>query len=227
MKPLTLLLIYLAAGTNWGVAEAAKVRTDVRNQRYCEIFLANGSRSLITLDVFNTLGLNDCPEDQWRALKPDRLKKKFHARQVVMNGPRYFMMDTISEVGSGEVESFDGLQARKVATFQIHPTGLGGKGEPPYTEQAINRDTQYKFVKDRPIYELISSDGHTYVMQSYSQIIDPALTQQQLSTLGSRLKLPKGWKYKERMLDSDLDMNSMGKAYVVQDDLKNTYQRMN
>jgi hypothetical protein len=45
-------------------------------------------------------------------------------------------------------------------------------------------------------------------MQSYSQIIDPILTQQQLLTLGSRLKLPKGWKYQNRLLDSDLEMNS-------------------
>jgi haloalkane dehalogenase len=226
MKARIALVLLVAIGAAGSAAQEMKQRSNVRNQRYCEIFLANGSLSLITLDVYNTLGLNDCPNDQWKALKPDALKKEFHARQVVMNGPRYFMMDTIAEQSSGQVQSFDGLQARKVATFQMHPSGLGGRGKPPYTEQAINRDTDYTFDKGKPVYELVSPDGHTYVMQSYSVMVDPNLTQDQLVNLSSRLKLPKGWKYQSPVLDRDLVMKSGGTAYVIQDDLKNTYQRM-
>jgi len=227
MKRPIVLLIFFVMVAIWCSAQERKVRTNVRNQRYCEVFLANGNRNLVTLEVFNTLGLNDCPDSQWKSLKPDAVKKEFHVRQVVMNGPRYFMMDTISEQGSGQVQSFDGLQARKVATFQMHLSGMGGRREPPYTEQPIDRDTQYVFDKGKAVYELVAPDGHTYVMQSYSQIVDPNLTQEQLSNLASRLKLPKGWKYQVRTLDSDLEMKSGGKAYVVQDDLKDTYQRMN
>ena len=39
--------------------------------------------------------------------------------------------------------------------------------------------------------------------------------------------LPLGWKYQVRNLDSNLEMKTGGKAYVVQDDLKDTYQRLN
>jgi hypothetical protein len=193
--------------------------------RYCEILLANGNRSQVTIEVYNTLGLNDCPENQWQALKPNAVAKEFQTRKAIMNGPRYFMMDTISERGPGQVQSFAGLQMRKVATFQMKPTG--GRSSPPYTEQVIDRDTDYLFDKGKPVYELVASDQHVYIMQSYSRIVDPGLSQDQLTSVGSRLKLPKGWKYQVRNADSDLEMKSGGKAYVVQDDLKDTYQRLN
>jgi hypothetical protein len=180
-----------------------KTGRNVRNVRYCKILLANGNRSQVMVEVYNTLGLNDCPESQWQALKPNAVAKEFHARKAIMNGPRYFMMDTISERGSGEVQSFGSLQMRKVATFQMKPTG--GGPSPPYTEQAINRDTDYLFDKGKPVYELLAPDQHVYVMQSYSKIVDPSLSQDQLANLGSRLRLAKGWKYQARNLDSNLE----------------------
>jgi haloalkane dehalogenase len=224
MKQVFVLLTFLGTVTTVPRAQDARTRRSVRNVRYCEILLANGNRSQVTIEVYNTLGLNDCPDSQWQALKPNAVAKEFHARKAIMNGPRYFMMDTVSERGSGEVRSFGGLQMRKVATFQIKPAGRGSS--PPYTEQAINRDTDYLFDKGKPVYELVAPDQHVYVMQSYSKIVDPSLSQDQLANLGSRLRLLKGWKYHVRNLENNLEMKSGGKAYVVQDDLKDTYQRM-
>ena len=225
MKQALVLLGFMGMVTAVSPAQDTRTGKNVRNVRYCEILLANGNRSQVTIEVYNTLGFNDCPDNQWQTLKPSALAKDFHARKAIMNGPRYFMMDTISERGSGQVQSFGGLQMRKVATFQMKPTGR--KPSPPYTEQAIDRDTDYLFDKGKPVYELVAPDQHVYVMQSYSKIVDSSLAQDQLANLGSRLQLPKGWKYQLRNLDSDLEMKSGGKAYVVQDDLKDTYQRMN
>ena len=225
MKQALVVLGFIGMVTAVCTAQDTRTGKNVRNVRYCEILLANGNWSQVTIEVYNTLGLNDCPENQWQALKPNAVAKEFHARKAIMNGPRYFMMDTISERGSGPVQSFDGLQMRKVATFQMKPTGR--KPSPAYTEQAIDRDTDYLFDEGKPVYELVAPDQHVYVMQSYSKIVDPSLSQDQLASLGSRLKLPKGWTYQVRNADSDLEMKSGGKAYVVQDDLKDTYQRMN
>jgi len=188
------------------IAPALDTQTgkSVRNARYCEILLANGNLSQVTIEVYNTLGLNDCPDGQWQALKSNAVAKEFHARKAIMNGPRYFMMDTISERGSGQVQSFGSLQMRKVATFQMKPAGR--KPSPPYTEQAIDRDTDYLFDKGKPVYELVAPDQHVYVIQSYSQIVDPNLSQDQLASLANRLKLPKGWKYQVHNPDSDLEM---------------------
>jgi len=225
MKQVFVPLTFLGIVTAISPAQDTRTGKGVRNRRYCEILLANGNRSQVTIEVYNTLGLNDCPDNQWQALKPNAVAKEFHARKAIMNGPRYFMMDTISERGSGQVQSFGSLQMRKVATFQMKPRG--GGPSPPYTEQAINRDTDYLFDKGKPVYELLAPDQHVYVMQSYSRIVDPNLSQDQLASLGNRLKLPKGWKYQVQNPDSDLEMKSGGKAYVVQDALKDTYQRMN
>jgi haloalkane dehalogenase len=224
MKQVLLLVGFMTIVAAVCAAQDTRTGRNVRNVRYCEILLANGNRSQVTVEVYNTLGLNDCPDSQWQALKPNAVAKEFHARKAIMNGPRYFMMDTVSGRGSGEVQSLGSLQMRKVATFQIRPAG--GGASPPYTEQAINRDTDYLFDKGKPVYELVAPDQHVYVMQSYSKIVDPSLSQDQLANLGSRLRLLKGWKYQVRNLETNLKMKSSGKAYVVQDDLKDTYQRM-
>jgi hypothetical protein len=68
-------------------------------------------------------------------------------------------------------------------------------------------------------------DGRVYIMQSYSQEIDKNLNEEALQTLAARLKLPKGWKYEVKKVDEDLVVrNAAGKAHVIQDDLRNSYQ---
>ena len=62
-------------------------------------------------------------------------------------------------------------------------------------------------------------------MQSYSQEVDKQLNEAGLLNLADRLKLSHAWKYRTRTLDEDLVIQNVGgKAYVIQDDLKNTYQ---
>jgi hypothetical protein len=62
-------------------------------------------------------------------------------------------------------------------------------------------------------------------MQSYAQIVDPALGEEALPTLGSRLALPAGWTYRARKLEQDLVVSTPGQATVLQDELQNTYSR--
>lgn len=206
-------------------AQAVKERTHMRNARYGEIIIVTGGPFSFTGHVYNTIGLNDCPEAAWKALNPNQLKKEFHARSVVLNGPRYFLMDHSSILNPGNVVSFDGLQARFLADVAIPLANVLQGGAPPYTENSVQRTTQYLFKSGRTIYELISPQGRHYVMQSYSQIIDPTLSESDLASLGSRLALPPGWKYKTKQLTQDLVMKTSGVAYVLQDNLKNSYQR--
>jgi hypothetical protein len=46
-----------------------------------------------------------------------------------------------------------------------------------------------------------------------------------LPILDQQLKLPTGWSYKSRVLDQDLSLVANGIAYVLQDNLMNSYQR--
>lgn len=74
------------------------------------------------------------------------------------------------------------------------------------------------------MFELVAPGGDTYVMQSYAQIKDPKLKIGKLGSLGRRLTLPPGWKYRTRKLRRPLVLTAKGKATVLQDELQNTYQ---
>jgi hypothetical protein len=63
-------------------------------------------------------------------------------------------------------------------------------------------------------------------MQSYSQIVDKKLNYQDLPRLAGLLKLPSGWSYSWPKLTHTLKLNSNGLAYVVNDNLFDSYQQM-
>jgi hypothetical protein len=133
-------------------------RSNLRDARYCEVIVVTGRLNEIEGAVYNTVGLNDCPAEQWEALDPEQLKEEFRANEVVLNGPRYFMMDENALVEPGEVASFEGLEMRHLATIQL-PAGIliGDNLEGrPYTENTIERETEYVFRAGQPVYELIS-----------------------------------------------------------------------
>jgi hypothetical protein len=113
---------------------------------------------------------------------------------------------------------------RRVATIPIRSDAE--LAQSPYTERTIKRDNTWTWSAHRRVFELLAPDGSTYVMQSYSQIRDPALTIGQLPGLGSRLELPQGWSYRSRRLKRDLILTANGSATIIQDDLTNTYQRL-
>lgn len=221
-----LLLAGCGATSQASGPAALASRGSLRGVRYCEILLVKGAPGRIQGTVYNTVGLNDCPDEQWRALDPAALADEFGARTALMNGPRYFLMDSNALQSPGSVATFGGLELREVATFAMPPGSLLGGERQPYDESAIARVTEYVFNAGREIYELTAPDGRTYVMQSYALLVDPSLTEADLAGLGSRLKLPEGWRYAARTLDADYVVRSTGAARVITDDLGNTYQRV-
>jgi haloalkane dehalogenase len=203
----------------------SRERDHMRNARYGEIVPVTGGPIHFTGHVYNTLGLNDCPEAQWKALDPAQLRKQYHAWVVLLNGPRYFVMDSSSIANPGAVATFGGIQARHLADVDLS-LGMILKGRAkPFTETTVLRTTRYVYKAGRPVYELTSPSGVVYVMQTYSLQVDPGLTEAQLPSLGSRLSLPSGWHYKVVTPKKDLVLATSGKAYVLQDNLENSYQR--
>ena len=98
-------------------------------------------------------------------------------------------------------------------------------GDKRFTPNQITRTTNFIYKAGSLIYELTSPAGEVYVMQSYSQIENPALTMNDLPDLNKQLKLPKEWVYRSRVLDQNLSLVANGVAYVLQDNLSNSYQR--
>ncbi len=213
-----------AASAQTGPApNGMREKDHLRNVRYCEVLVVRKHLFSTTADVYNTLGLNDCPAEKWASLDTAKLKKEWNVAAIVLNGPRYFIMDRNAIENPGKVESFDGFDARLLAELEIT---IHSSKRQPYTDNGVQRQNRYVYERGKNVYELLAPDGHVYVMQSYSQEVDKELNEARLLILADRLKLPPGWKYRTRMLDEDLVIQNVGgKAYVIQDDLKNTYQR--
>ena len=166
------------------------------------------------------------PAQIWDSITEGTMKQRFGAVTVLLNGPRYFLMDSITASGStkaGEKIEAGGLELTERATIDV---GLLDLLHRPYREQTINRDTVYRFKAGLPVHMLEASDGSRYAMQAYSQIVDKTLTYDQLDALGSKLKLPSGWRYTTTTPDQDLVLGAQGKATVIQDDFDNTYQKL-
>lgn len=198
---------------------------NIRDTRYCELFVVTGRLEPVA-SVYNTLGLDDCPPDVWKAIDLDKVKQQFDAEAVIVNGPRHFIMDRIETAEiSTEPTDVQGLDMRVVAKIEISLKDRLFKPK-PYTVHTIDRTTRYTFRAGQPVYELVAPDGRVFVMQAYAEIVDPNLAYDQLDGLAGRLKLPEGWQYRPRVPDSDLVMATTGKAEIIQDDLDNTYQLM-
>jgi hypothetical protein len=220
-------IVMATAVISIAVAPAALASAPMRqlsglhDARYCEIIELKGAPPSATATVWNTIGLNKCPEAQWRAFNAVGLARELGDTFVVLNGPRYFLMDSVS-AATGGVRAFHGLRARKAATIAIRTAA--DLNQTPYRDRTISRTNTWRWNKGRTVFELVAPGGDVYVMQSYAQIKDPTLTLTQLGSLGRRLKLPSGWRYRARKLDRELVLTAAGSATIIQDELQNTYQ---
>jgi hypothetical protein len=210
---------------------------NLMGSRYTEILLVfgNGLTHKVTAGVYNTMGLNgsnpdgggdSCPAALVDNLDLAKVKKGHGALKAIKNGPRLWTVDYV--VGKiGKERDFQGLKARWVMWFPIPETFLKGSMENPYGVMDAIRDTSMVIRKGSRAYILDDPQGTTWVMKSASLIVDPNQKFEDLKNLGSRLKLPTGWKFRSPILDQDLVfMSDNGKAQITQDDLGNTYDRM-
>jgi len=223
MLRLMMIAVYFLLAAFASSATAEQEVTGVRDRRYCEFLIVRRTGIKLEADVYNTLGLNDCPQAQWAAIDPAKIKNERHALVVVVNGPRHFVMDRITiERKAQPPVDFQGLKMNFLAVLHFPWRALVDRK--PYSEHKVSRRTHFIFDAGEPVYELVTSSGDVYVMQSYSEIVDPSLRMADLQNLGSRLKLPARWTFRTRVLSNALTVIATGEARIVQDDLQNTYQ---
>lgn len=198
----------------------------MRGERYCEVLLVKPIDGRPSAEVFNTYPLNECPEDVWVTLDPAAIATAQGVPLAVLNGPRFWLMDEV-EPASGPPEkpvSFGGIEMIKRATVDL---GTVGASDPPYTPHFVNRKTVFGYAAGSRVYQLVAADGSTYVMQSWSQQVDPTLAEAGLALLGQRLRLPAGWTFRTFTLTEDLKVvTTETDAVVLQDELKNSYSKI-
>lgn len=220
------LVTFMAAGTAAAEDATPTGASGIFDDRYCEILTAQRRALKLEVTVYNTIGLNDCPQAAWDAIDADALARTLGVTAVIKNGPRHWTIDGIVGRGSSVANTptaFGDLQMTQRATLERKL--LGGMKEQNYVPQEVDRDTVFVFGAGKPVFELTDPDGNVYMMQSYAQIVDSSLTLADLAGLGSRLSLPKGWSFSTRTLDAEYRLEADGVAYVVRDELQNTYQR--
>jgi len=196
----------------------------IRDVRYCEVVLLKADTDGLYAEVWNTMGRSECPQDEWEAIDTAAIAAEYGAATALANGPRYWTLDRIDATMqlTAPVTIFGTLEMFLGATVDL---GTGLPSTTPYTQRPVARDTVFFFDAGSEVYELTDPDGAVYVMQSYSQKLDPTLSADQLAGLGARLKLPAGWTFSTRVLDAELEVRDVdGVAVVVQDDFENTYQ---
>lgn len=219
----TMMVSALCAGACISFATHAADRSNLRGERYCEIIV---SKSVPTFAVYNTIGLNQCPDDAWKKVSTHEVKKITGSTFVHLNGPRYWVIDGFSHSNlvSPTVVQFNGIGMREAGVLHLKMRDLL-KPNRPYQTRDVNRKTTWVYNAGKPVFELIDPQGSVYIMQSYS-VQRGQQSEKSLEQLGSKLKLPAGWKFKTGVLSKNISVQAIdGTAVVVQDDLLNTYQK--
>ncbi|MGO9928353.1 MAG: hypothetical protein ACLPLP_20110 [Mycobacterium sp.] len=195
--------------------------TDIAGERYGEVLLVTPGEAGPQATVYNSFPLNDCPAELWSALDPQAIAAENGAATALLNGPRYWLMNAIEKQPKGPqiTKTFGGIEMIQQAMVL-----LSSMNPAPYTVNKVSRNTVFVFNAGEEVYELIDPRGRRWVMQTWSQVVDPNLSRADLRGLASRLELPEGWNYQPRVLTSELRVDTTTEsAQVLQDNLTNSY----
>jgi hypothetical protein len=225
VRRLALGVTLLALAAPAAAASGPRKALDVFGKRYCELLAVHpnpGGGDVA--DVYNTFGLNTCPQATWRAIDTTAVARQLGALAVVRNGPRFWLMNTIEKFDAAHrgVTNLGALRMAKVAELNLPTLSTA-----PFTTHSVDRATTFIWNKGATVYELRGPGGSTWVMQSYSRQIDPHLHLADLQDLNARLQLPAGWRYRTRRLAKALKVVTVkSDAQVIQDNLDDTYSRV-
>lgn len=241
MKVITLALVLLGAMTSAFAEQKVALKDpfqfEVENWRgraFYEILFMNRKKDGSAVGFYyNSLGLdlegsNEVMDARFRALKADTLKKEYGSDAVIFNGPRRLVANSI--IG---MIAWDGGKKRVIETIPYRVLGVFedkavSKELPSYQVLTSKRSNSFKFNAGETVYELITPKGAVYTMFSLSLKIDPKNTIENLPTLGERLKLPEGWKFRARKLEQDMILMSTADSEppntIVLDEFVGNYQ---
>lgn len=199
----------------------------LRGMRYGEVLLVRTDGTTYAADVWNTMGLNDCPPSAFAELDPVAIASEHGALLALLNGPRLWVLDAIEARirESAPTAKFGSLEMFLAATIDFG-------AEPPtpgaYVERRVARDTVFEWSAGTELIGLRSPEGHTYVMQALSHAVDATQAIDGLADLVDRLEMPEDWLFRSTTLEQPLRLLSDedGVATVLQDELQNTYQRV-
>jgi hypothetical protein len=220
-------LVVAACGSSAGsISSTTLTANNLVGKRYCEVLLIHSGPTGLYGVVYNTYPLNACPESEWAELDAGAIAKQDGALYAELNGPRYWLMNSIDKVRTGAevVKTFGRMAMIEEATVAIGSNITAALV--PFTPHTVSRQASFTFDAGREVYELVDPNGTRWVMQTWSQIKDPTLSLADLPSLAPRLTLPSGWAYRVRTLSKPLIIATANHpAQVLQDNLEDSYSR--
>jgi hypothetical protein len=223
---LALSTVVQAQTINPGPVKGAHYSVDnVRGMAWCEIIPVTGTPPNITVQIYNSTGVDNCTEERAAQINPVKLAAQLGVSRISVNSGYYWVMDKVSAFTSGETFDFDGIKARWDA--QMLPEVRRSQSGKFYAAFKIIRDTEWLYRNGSAVWLLRTPENRVWVLQAFTRAKDPSLSMETLDTLGEKLKIPDGWKFEKKTLTKDLSLEprrSSGYAYVIHDDLGNSYQ---
>jgi len=215
------------------ITQVTPPQQELRDYPYGEVIPDTVSEGILTEHIFNSLPYGPIvPKDfaqitEQQVIDAYNLAYGSNCVGATVNGPRHWVLDNLTTLGgltaSGDELTVGDIQFGLAGQLQ---TAVGNPtiGSDPYVVNTVQRNTQYTFHKGLLVYELTDPDGNVYVMQSYSQQIEPSITLNNLEFLGPWDYLPSGWTYAARRLTRDLVLTANGSTQIVNDYFRNTFQ---
>jgi hypothetical protein len=199
---------------------------DARAYPHCDLFFLRGEPGKWQAMVYNTIGLSRCPPGQFDAIDVDALCAETSSDLVWKNSRRFWIMDRLTLAPAGDAVAFGALAFNCVAQMPMPASFDPAKGQSglAYHPGHSRRTSTYEYLSGKPVFLLRSPDAVTWVMQTYTNLVDAGLSQATLPGLGQRLKLPAGWDFKVKTFERNLILDARGVAHIVSDDLENIYQ---
>jgi len=188
--------------------------SESRGYRYCELVFDYGEGGN---DIYTTSHLGEPSLDWWDNLDLVALAKEFGARQVFKNGPQWWSMDEVGQMGSEPVD----MQGVKMVFGANLPPGT--MNIPKYTVFNPAKFQNLVWKAGKPCSQIVDADGHVYVLQGTKTPLD------ELAALGDKFQeLPEGWEYRVVTPDEDIVMNLTPAEPIpsVQDEFDQIYIRL-
>lgn len=203
------------------------VKENARGTVWCEIIPMVGTQPNAVMHIYTSTAVDDCTEERSAKLDMEKLAAELNVPKVVMNPGRYWAFDKMTAFTAGETVNFNGIKAQWGATMT--PQSVSNiVGSKPFNVGKIARDTEWLYHKGKPAYLLRTPEGKVWVLQVFTKAKDKTLSLETLDQLGGKLELPAGWKFEVKVLDRDLSLQPRrvadGEAYIMRDNLGNTYQ---
>ena len=185
---------------------------------------------------YNSLGnefaeSNDAVDARFRALNAETLKKEFGSDGILFNGPRRLVANGITGMAweGGKERVISAIPFRVFGIFETPDLSKAVSGTlPSYKVLVSKRTSSMTFNAGETVYELITPEGSVYSQFSLSMKIDPKNTIENLPTLGNRLTLPEGWKFRSRTLEKEMILTATADSNppntIVLDQLEGNYQ---